>query len=105
MSTKLVTLFARPEDPDAFMRHYHEVHLPLARQIPGLQRLEVARVTGDAMGGESPTFLVSELYFADDAAFQAAMQSEENRAAGRDLRSFARGLTTFLVCSVEEGGA
>ena len=40
---KLVALFKRPEDIEAFDAHYNEVHAPLMRQVPGLERMEVTR--------------------------------------------------------------
>jgi len=35
----------KPEDAQAFKRSYQEVHLPLARNLPGLQRYTVSRNT------------------------------------------------------------
>lgn len=48
------------------------------------------------MGGPSPYFLIAEMHFADDAAFDAAMASPENRAVGKDVMTFAKGLVTML---------
>ncbi len=40
--------------------------------------------------------MIAELHFADEASFDKAMASAENRAAGKDLMSFAKGLITML---------
>jgi uncharacterized protein (TIGR02118 family) len=37
-------LYDRPDDPEAFDRHYRDVHIPLARKIPGLRRYTVSRI-------------------------------------------------------------
>ncbi|MBX6341365.1 MAG: EthD family reductase, partial [Thermomicrobiaceae bacterium] len=87
---KLVALYRKPADPEGFMRHYREVHTPLVEKTPGLERIEVSRVTGDAFGGEPPYFLIAEMYYPDRDTFNAAMRSEENRAAAKDLMGFAK---------------
>jgi len=92
---KLVALYRRPPDPDAFDRHYTETHLPLVRKMPGLRRLEAWRITG-APGGEAPYYLIAEMYFDDADAMRAAMRSPEGRAAGEDLQRFAASLVTMV---------
>jgi uncharacterized protein (TIGR02118 family) len=71
------------------------VHVSLARAVPGLEKLVVNRVTGSPMG-ETDLFLIAEMHFPDHATFDAAMRSEENRAAGKDLANFAKGLVTIV---------
>lgn len=44
MTMKLIALYSRPEDETAFLDHYRQVHTPLVRKVPGLQRLVVNRV-------------------------------------------------------------
>ncbi len=97
---KLIALYRRPDDEAAFLRHYRETHLPLVQRTPGLMRTVLQRVTADALGGEPPYFLVAEMHFPDRATYETAMRSPENRAAGRDLMSFAGGLVTLLVTEV-----
>lgn len=94
---KLIALYQQPEDPDAFLEHYNTVHMPLVRQTPGLQSAEAYCVHANAMGGEIPYFMIAEMTYPDKATFDAAMASPENRAAGKDLMSFARGKVTLLV--------
>lgn len=98
---KLVCLYTHPPDHAAFDRHYNEVHMPLVRQVPGLARIEVARVTG-APRGELPFYLVTEMYWENAEAMQASMASTEMRAVGRDAREFAAALLTTHVAEVIE---
>jgi uncharacterized protein (TIGR02118 family) len=99
MTVKLLALYTKPEDEAAFLEHYHSVHLPLVEKIPGLQKAVVNRIEKNLMGGEPPYFLIAELHFADQAALDAAMASPENRAAGKDVAGFAKGLITMLLAT------
>jgi uncharacterized protein (TIGR02118 family) len=96
---KLVCLYTHPSDTSAFDRHYQEVHLPLVRQVPGLAKAEVARISG-APRGESPFYLITEMYWTSAEAMQASMASPEMRAVGRDAREFAGDLLTMHVAEV-----
>jgi uncharacterized protein (TIGR02118 family) len=95
---KLMVLYRKPEDPAAFMKHFTEVHLPLAKAVPGLVKIEAAQI--DLYFGGPHYVLISELYFPDRATFDTAMQSPENRAAGADLAKFAPGMAEFLLAEV-----
>jgi uncharacterized protein (TIGR02118 family) len=94
---KLIALYAKPEDPAAFDKHYSEVHRPLVERVPGLSRLVVSRGLDVPWGAPPPYYLMAEMHFADEAAFKAAMASPENAACGKDLRKFAANLVTLLV--------
>lgn len=96
MAVKLFALYAKPDDEEAFLRHYHDIHLPLVRKVPGLRSATISRVDTDLMGGEPAYFLIAEMTFADQAAFEVAMASPENRSAGKDLMNFAKGKVTLL---------
>lgn len=94
---KLIALYQKPDDIEAFMAHYKDVHMPLVRQTPGLIEAKAHRVKANAMGGDIPYFLIAEMSYPDKAAFDTAMASAENRAAGKDLMTFAKGKVTLLV--------
>jgi uncharacterized protein (TIGR02118 family) len=97
---KLVALFKRPEDVEEFDRHYEDTHAPLMRKVPGMERMEVTRNLR-AFRGEPEYYLIAEMYFRDKESFDAAMASEENRAAGKDLMSFAREVVTMVYGEVD----
>jgi uncharacterized protein (TIGR02118 family) len=92
---KLVALYRKPADAAAFERAYFETHIPLVKRIPGLQRVEISRITG-APRGEPDLFLICEMYFEDRATMDIALASPENIEAGKNLMSFARGLVSFM---------
>jgi uncharacterized protein (TIGR02118 family) len=95
---KLVALYRKPADPAAFDKAYFETHVPLVRKIPGLRRVEIARVIG-APRGEPEFYLMAEMYFEDKPSMDRAMSSPENAEAGKNLMGFARGLATFLYAA------
>jgi uncharacterized protein (TIGR02118 family) len=98
-TTKLLAMYKQPDDLDVFLKHYQDVHLPLVIKIPGLQKAVVNRIDKNLMGGPPPYFMIAELHFADQTAFEAAMASPENRAAGKDVMTFAKGLVTMVVAT------
>jgi uncharacterized protein (TIGR02118 family) len=73
-----------PGQEEAFERHYVETHLPLAASIPGVRKV-VATRTPDALGGgESALHRITELWFEDRAAMEAAEASPEGQATVAD---------------------
>jgi uncharacterized protein (TIGR02118 family) len=98
---KLVCLYQRPPDQEAFDKHYDEVHTPLVKQLANLHKVEVARVTG-APRGESPYYLICEMYWESREQMDADMASPEMRAVGKDARAFAGDILTMHIAEVEE---
>ena len=47
---RFLVLYDTPADPEAFDRHYRDVHIPLAKQLPGLRRYTVSRNHGAVRG-------------------------------------------------------
>ena len=97
---KLIAVYAKPDDVAAFEKHYREVHLPLARKMPGLKKCELAWVRGSP-GGEARYHLVAELYFEDRAALKAALGSPEGAAAAKDVMGFAGKIIHMMIAEVE----
>ena len=87
---KVLVTYTRPEDVEAFDKYFREVHAPMVRRIPGLKKLVVNRITGNALGGPPSLYLLVGLQFGPKEDFEAAMRSEENAAAGRDAVEFCR---------------
>ena len=90
---KLIVFYRTPRDPAEFDRYYAQVHIPLAKKIPGLRRLEVTRVTG-APSGASDLYLIAELYFDNPAARETALATNEGKAAEADVPKFAEGIVS-----------
>lgn len=92
----LTVLYDRPADPAAFDEHYDTTHTALARSIPNLRRLTVAR-PAPAPDGTSPAWhLIATLEFDDQAAFDAGMGSPQGQATVADLATFASAGVTLV---------
>ena len=89
MTVKLVVLYTHPDDPGAFDLYYFDTHVPLVNVIPGLQRAETGRLVAALDGGEQTYYRVAELYFADQAALEAAFGSDQGKAAAADYQQIA----------------
>jgi uncharacterized protein (TIGR02118 family) len=96
MTVKLIAIYRHPEDEVAFNAHYENVHTPLVLKIPGLQSLTVNRVKKHLMGDDRP-YMIVEMAYADQDAFDAAMASPENKATGKDVMEFAKGLVSLII--------
>lgn len=96
----MIAIFKRPEQVEAFLNHYENVHLPLIRKMPGLRKLEVSRMF-DLRGGEANPFVMAEMYFDDRDSLMASMKSPEGKAGGKDLQEFAAGLVEISFADVE----
>ncbi len=98
---KLIALYKKPANVDAFEEHYANVHVPLVEKIPGLRKTEWTRMLA-APDGTAPYYMMYEIYFENMATYQAALQSPENKAAAKDLMTFAGGLVTLLLAESYE---
>ena len=92
---KLIAYFTRPDNVEEFDTHYNETHSPLMAKVPGLESMTVCRNVR-SFSGDAPYYLIAEMQFANKEAFKSAMSSEENKAAGKDLMSFAGSLVTMV---------
>lgn len=93
---KLIALYKQPEDKQAFDEHYQNVHTPITKKIPGLRKMEVTKIVG-APGGESKYYLLCEMYYDDHESLKQAMKTDESKASGKDLMSFAGNLVTMMI--------
>jgi uncharacterized protein (TIGR02118 family) len=99
---KLVVLYGRPEDPDAFERYYADTHTALAKAVPGLRRFEAARGVATPDGTEVPYQRIAELTFDDVEALQAGIASDQGQAAVNDIPNFATGGVTIFIADIDD---
>jgi uncharacterized protein (TIGR02118 family) len=93
MAATMVVLYTEPADRTKFESYYFEKHMPLVDKMPGLQKAEVNRFTGD----NAPYYLMATLYFADTEARKAAINSPEGKAAINDVPNFAPSDTVTVM--------
>jgi uncharacterized protein (TIGR02118 family) len=85
----MVVIYKKPEDPAAFDKHYFEVHVPLAKQLPGLRKYEVSKGPVVAIAGGQKPYLIGILHFDSMAALKEAFASECGKACAADRRVLA----------------
>jgi uncharacterized protein (TIGR02118 family) len=69
--TKISFVYSNPTDAAAFEAAYPQ-QLAMARNLPGLTRLEASKVWPKEDGSPTPAYRMLDLYFADYAAASAA---------------------------------
>lgn len=102
MTAKLTVVYGNPTDPEAFEAHYREVHVPMAAEVPGVQRAEFAKVFPKEDGTPTPEYRIAELYFADYDSAVAALASPEGAALAGDAVQLGTGGVEFLLCDIED---
>ena len=103
MTVKLTIVYGTPDAPDVFDKHYNEVHMPIVERWPGVERVEIAKVSGGPGGSASPYHLITEIYFADEGALNAALGSDAGREAGKDFMQIAPSGSFMTVSEVTSG--
>ena len=98
---KLIALYKTPPNIQDFDSHYENVHTPLVKKLPGLKKLEIARITGAPIG-EAQHHLIAEMYFENQESLQKSLSSPEGKATARDLMSFAGNFVTMFFAEVHE---
>ncbi len=98
---RFLVVYETPSDPAAFDLHYREVHIPLAKKLPGLRRYTISRNASAVRGGE-PYYLVAELDWDDQDALKAAFASPEGQATARDVANLATEGVRSMIFEVEE---
>jgi uncharacterized protein (TIGR02118 family) len=97
---KFLVLYDTPEDPEAFERHYREVHVPLTQKLPGLRRYTISHHATPIRGASY--YLVAELEWDDMDALRQAFQSPEGQATAQDVPNLARSGVRSMVYEMEE---
>jgi len=99
---KLTVLYGVPTDADAFEEYYANTHMPLVHKIPGLGRIEKAKIVGTPDRSAPPYHRIFEFWFDSPEQMNQVMGSQEARAATADLKNFATGGATIVVSQVED---
>ena len=81
---RFLVVYPQPTDTAAFDRHYFDVHVPLARQLPGLRRYTVSR-NAALIRGPEPFHLVAELDWDDMESLRRDFASPLGQETARDV--------------------
>ena len=82
---RLIVLYNKPDDTDAFDAHYRDMHMPIVSRYPNLRDVRLS-------------YLMAEMTFDTAADLDDAIMSEPGAESARDLRNFAgAGVTMFIA--------
>jgi uncharacterized protein (TIGR02118 family) len=87
---------------EEFIRHWGEVHAPLAHAVPGLRRYVQSHIRAEPTRPDIPTTEIAvdgiaELWFDDHAAMERAHASPEAQRLFADGALFIGRIKTFIV--------
>jgi len=86
---RMVVIYRTPKDPEAFDAHYRDVHIPMAKRLPGLRRYEVSRRPIVTPAADPEPYLIAMLHFDDLEAIRRAFATPEGQACAADRRVLA----------------
>jgi len=102
LSVKVVVIYPRPQDEEAFEKAYKTEHLQLAEsKLKGMTRLVATRVTSSPQGKVS-AYRIVEVHFSSMEDLNKALESE----GGQEVLAHAAKISTggqplMLVCEEE----
>lgn len=85
----MIAVYKTPRDKVFFEEHYHQVHIPLARQLPGLLRYEINDGSVMSTTGHSDVYKIATLYFETMEIMMAAFKTEIGKQCAIDRKVLA----------------
>jgi uncharacterized protein (TIGR02118 family) len=99
---RFIALYDQPEHAEAFDRHYRDVHIPLAKKLPGLRRYTISRNARPSRGADA-YYLVAELDWDDMDALERDFRSPEGQATADDVGKLApEGKVRTMIYELED---
>lgn len=99
---KVVIIYPRPQNEEAFEKAYLEEHVPLVEnKLKGLTRLVLTKVTGSPQG-KVAAYRIAEAYFSSMDDLQKAVESD----AGQEVIAHSQTISSggpplILICEEE----
>ena len=101
---KSISLLTRKPEltHEQFMKHWVEIHAPLAHAVPGVRRYVQNHIRDERTRPDIPTTEVAvdgvaELWFDDQAALDAAARSPEMKALHDDGAKFIGRIRSYII--------
>lgn len=99
---KLIVIYPRPKDVDAFEKIYQTEHLPLAVARLGGKTKIVATKILDSSQGLAPFHRIAEVYFPSMQALEACAASEGGKETLANAAKISTGGTPIFLVAEEE---
>ena len=101
MPVKITISFSDPEDPEAFVSHYVDTHVPLVNDLPGLRAFEWGRALTNFDGSAPDAFWVISMTFDSEEAMHSAFASEAGQRTVADMPNYKAGSRVSVVSEVQ----
>src|SRR5271155_652365 len=99
---KVVIIYPRPQDEQAFEKVYLTEHVPLVEtKLKGLTRLVLTKVTGSPQG-KIAAYRIAELYFSSMNDLQTIMGSDAGKEVIAKAKSISSGAPPLVLFCEEE---
>ena len=99
---KLIVMYPRPKDVQAFEKVYQAEHVPMAvEKLAGKSKLVATKVL-DSPQGTPPFYRIAEVHFPSMAALQACAASEGGKQTLAHAASISSGGPPILLIAEEE---
>lgn len=86
---RMVVIYRTPKNPVAFNEHYFNVHVPLAKKLPGLTKYETSKGPVIGMAGSVDPYFIATLHFDSMEAIKSAFATELGHSCSADRRVLA----------------
>ena len=101
--TKIVVIYPRPTDVDAFEKKYVEEHVPLAvEKIKGVTKFAATKVVGTPDGSTPPFYRIAELYYPSMQALQESAASPGTQEAVAHAFAISTGGPPIILVAEQE---
>lgn len=104
---KLIVIYPRPRDIDAFEKLYQEEHVPMAvEKLSGKTKFVATKVVATPDGTPPPFYRIAEVHFPSLEALQACAQSEGGKeTVAHAVEISSGGAPTFLLAEEQTFGS
>ncbi len=103
---KLIVIYPRPRDIDAFEKLYQEEHVPMAvEKLSGKTKFVATKVMATPDGTPPPFYRIAEVHFPSLEALQACAQSEGGKETVAHAVEISSGGTPVFLIAEEHAFA
>ena len=101
MPTKITVIFDNPVDTEAFEAGYAD-QVALAKKMPGVERVDSAKVFPKEDGTDTPAYRLLDLYFPSYESASEAVATEQAGAFVGKVRELATGGVRIVFTDIED---
>lgn len=85
----MTVIYKTPKDKIEFEKHYFDVHVPLAKKLPALNKYETSDGSIISPTGHTETYFIANLYFDSIDAIKEAFATEIGQQCAPDRKILA----------------